>query len=69
MGGLFVLDSIFYQTGLYDYSAFCRLAVQTFCRLGITALVAWAVTCNRKVKSQLIEKYPQGIGRLLIRWT
>ena len=67
MGGLFVIDSVLYHAGIYEVSPFLRVPVETLCRVGIAALFAGAVVCNRKIKSQLIEKYPQGFGRLLIR--
>ena len=65
MGGLFVMDLIFYYAGIYDYSPYLRVPVETICRVGIAALCAWAVVCNRKVKGQLVEKYPRGIGKIL----
>lgn len=68
MGGLFVIDFIFHFAGVYELSAFFRVPMQALCNVGVAALCAWAVVSNGKVKNQLIEKFPHGIGRLLILW-
>ena len=69
MGGLFVIETILYHTGIYEFTAFLKIPLQTLCRVGIAALCAWALVCNDKVKGQLMQKYPHGIGRLMARWT
>ena len=67
MGGLFIIDAVFQHGGLYSYSVYVRLPVEIFCRVGIAGSCAWALVFNDRVKNQLAEKFPQGIGRFFAR--
>ena len=68
-GGLFLIDVIFKYAGMYELSAFVSVPMQTLTHVGAASLCAWAFVSTGKVKKQLVEKFPHGIGRLLIRWT
>ena len=68
MGGFFIIDSVFYFSGFYKTDSYFKVPVETVCRLGMVLACAWVFVCNEKIQGQLIEKYPRGIGRLLLRW-
>ena len=68
MGGLFLIDLVLYFSGFYKKSSYWKLPVETVCRMGIALACAWVFICNEKVKGQLVEKFPRGIGRLLLRF-
>ena len=61
-----MVDIILDFFGFYNTNSYFKVPAMTICRVGFGLACAWVLICNEKVKGQLIEKYPRGIGRFLV---